>query len=70
MDFKNWIILPQRGKKRELSEEQSYPVLLELMRELDKERDHLLTNKQVNALQAFIQSLIDSKARITCYEDQ
>jgi hypothetical protein len=70
MDMKNWLVLPQRGKKHELSEEQSYPVLLELMRDLDKERGHLLTNKQANALQAFIQSLIDSRARITYYENQ
>lgn len=69
MDMKNWLVVPQRGRRRELSEEQSYPVLLELMRELDKERGHLLTNKQVNALQAFVQSLIDSKARITYYEE-
>jgi len=50
MNTKDWLVVPQRGKRRELSEEQSYPVLLELIPDLDKERGHLLTNKQVNAL--------------------
>jgi hypothetical protein len=53
-----------------LSEEQSYPKLLLLIQDLEKERGHLLTDKQVNALQAFAQAMIDSRARITCYEDE
>jgi hypothetical protein len=70
MNMKDWLVLPQRGKPKGLSEDQSYPKLLELMRDLDKERGDLLTDKQVNALQAVIQSLIDARARITYYEDQ
>ncbi len=70
MNLKGWLVLPQRGKPKGLSAEQSYPKLLELMRELDNERGHLLTDKQVNALQAVVQSLIDAGARITYYEDQ
>lgn len=70
MNTKGWLVVPQRGKPKELSEEQSYPKLLELMRDLDKERGHLLTDKQVNALQAVIQSLIDARACITYYEDE
>jgi hypothetical protein len=69
MNMKDWLILPQRGKPKKLSEEQSYPKLLELMRDLDKERGHLLTNKQVNALQAVIQSLIDAGACVTYHEE-
>ena len=68
MNTNDWIIIPQRGKLHELSEDQSYPKLLELMRDLDKERGHMLTDKQVNALQAFLQSLIDARARIKYYE--
>jgi hypothetical protein len=68
--LKDWIVLPQRGKPKGLSEDQSYPKLLKLMRDLDKERGHSLTDKQVNALQAVIQSLIYARARITYYEDQ
>lgn len=70
MNMKGWLVLPRRGKPKELSQEQSYPKLLELMRELDKERGHLLTEKQVSALQAVILSLIDAGARVTYYEDQ
>ena len=70
MNMKNWLVLPQRGKPKGLSEDQSYPKLLELIRELDKEREHSLTGKQVNALQAVIQGLIDARARITYYEDE
>jgi len=70
MDMKNWIIVPQQGKPQKLSEDQSYPKLLELIHDLDKERGHLLTDKQVNTLQAFIQSLTDSRARITYYENK
>jgi hypothetical protein len=69
MNMKDWLVLPQRGKPKRLSEEQSYPKLLELMRDLDKERGHLLTNKQVNALQAVIQSLIDAGACVTYHEE-
>jgi len=69
MNMKDWLVLPQRGKLKELSGEQSYPKLLELIRDLDKERGHLLTDKQVNALQAVVQSLIDAGACITYYED-
>jgi len=70
MDMKDWLTLPQRGKPKGLSEDQSYPKLLELMRDLDKERGRDLTDKQVNALQAVIKSLIDARARITYYEEQ
>ena len=70
MNVKDWLVLPQRGKPQELSEDQSYPKLLEFMHELDKERGHSLTDKQVNALQAVVQSLIDARARITYYEDE
>jgi hypothetical protein len=70
MNMKDWLVLPQRGKPKKLSEEQSYPKLLELMRDLDKERGQLLTNKQVNALQAVIQSLIDAGACVTYHEDE
>jgi len=70
MDMKDWLTLPQRGKPKGLSEDQSYPKLLELMRDLDKERGRDLTDKQVNALQAVIQSLIDARARITYYEEE
>jgi len=70
VNMKGWLVLPRRGKPKELSQEQSYPKLLELMRELDKERGHLLTEKQVSALQAVILSLIDAGARVTYYEDQ
>ena len=70
MNMKDWLVLPKRGKPKRLSEEQSYPKLLELMRDLDNERGHLLTNKQVNALQAVIQSLIDARACITYHEDE
>jgi hypothetical protein len=70
MNMKDWIVVPQRGRPRELSEDQSYPKLLELIRDLDKERGQLLTDKQVNALQAVVQSLIDARARITYYADQ
>lgn len=70
MNTKDWIIMPQRGRPRKLSQEQSYPKLLKLMRDLDKERGHLLTDKQVNALQIFVQALIDARACITCYEDE
>jgi len=70
MNVKDWLVLPQRGKVKGLSEDQSYPKLLELMRDLDKERGCSLTDKQVNALQAVVQSLIDARARITYYEDQ
>ncbi len=69
-DMKNWLVLPHRGKAKGLSADQSYPKLLELMRELDKERDVSLTGKQVNALQAVIQGLIDAQARISYYEDE
>ncbi len=68
MDMKDFIAIPQRGRMRELSEDESYPKLLEMMRDLERERGHLLNDKQVNALQAFIQSLIDAKARIKYYE--
>lgn len=67
--MKDWLVMPQRGKPQELSEDQSYPRLLEMIRELDKERGHLLTDKQVNTLQSVIQSLIDARARITYYEE-
>lgn len=70
MNINGWLVLQQRGKPKGLSKEQSYPKLLELMRDLDKERGHSLTGKQVNALQAVIQSLIDAGACITYYEDQ
>jgi hypothetical protein len=71
LNMKDWIVLPHRGSKvRGLSADQSIPKLLELMRELDKERDVSLTGKQVNALQAVIQSLIDARACITYYEDE
>lgn len=70
VNMKGWLFLPQLGKPRRLSEEQSYPRLVELMHELDKERGNLLTDKQVNALQAVIQGLIDARARIMYYEDQ
>ena len=70
MDMKDWIIMPQQGRPRKLSGDQSYPKLLEMIHDLDKERGHLLTDKQVNALQAFVQSLIDSKASITYYENK
>ncbi len=70
MDRKDWIVIPQRGKPRALSADQSYPKLLKLMRDLDKERGHLLTDKQVNALQAFVQALIDARACITCFENE
>jgi hypothetical protein len=70
MNTKDWLVLPQRGKPKELSEDQSYPKLLMLMRELDKERGHDLTDKQVNALQAVIKSLIDARACIIYYEDE
>ncbi len=66
---KGWLVLPQRGKTKGLSADQSYPKLLELMRDLDRERGQSLTDKQVNALQAVIQSLIDARAQITYYED-
>ena len=67
MNLKDGIATPQRGKPQELSEDQSYPKLLELMRDLEKERGHLLNDKQVNALEAFVQSLIDARARIKYY---
>lgn len=70
MNMKDWLVLPHRGKPKGLSEGQSYPKLLELMQELDKERGHSLTDKQVNALQAVIESLIDAGARITYFEDE
>ena len=70
MNTKDWIAIPQRGKLRELSEDQSYPKLLELKRDLERERGHLLNDKQVNALQAFVQSLIDARARIKYYEGE
>lgn len=69
VNMKDWLVMPQRGKPQELSEDQSYPRLLEMIRELDKERGHLLTDKQVNTLQSVIQSLIDARARITYYEE-
>ena len=70
MNNKDWIVLPQRGKAKGLSAEQSYPKLLELIRDLDKERGHSLTDKQVNALVAVIQSLIDAGACVRYYEDE
>ena len=70
LNMKDWIVLPHRGRVKGLSVDQSYPKLLELMRELEKDRDVSLTGKQVNALQAVIQSLIDARARITYYEDE
>ena len=70
MKVKGWLVLPQRGKLRELSEDQSYPKLLELMRDLDKERGDLLTDKQVNALQTVVQGLTDARARLRYYEDR
>ena len=70
VNMKDWLVLPRLGKQKGLSEEQSYPKLLELMQELDKERGRSLTDKQVNALQAVIQSLIDAGARIAYYEDE
>jgi hypothetical protein len=67
MDMKDWIVVPQRGKPWALSADQSYPKLLELIRDLDRERGRSLTDKQVNALQAVVQSLIDARACITYY---
>jgi hypothetical protein len=59
-----------RARARGLSEDKSHPKLLQLKRDLDKERGRLLTDKQVNALQAVIQGLVDAGARITYYEDE
>ena len=70
INMKGWLVLPQRGKPKGLSEDQSVPKLLELMHELDKEKGNSLTRKQVKALQAVIQGLIDARARITYYEDE
>ena len=70
MNMKGWIVVPQRGRPRALSADQSYPKLLELIRDLDRERGHLLNDKQVNALQAVVQSLIDARAHVTYYEEQ
>ena len=68
IDMKDWIVVPQRGKPRELSADESYPKLLELMQDIEKERGHSLTDKQVNALEAFVQSLVDARARIRYYD--
>lgn len=68
MDLKDWLFVPQRRQPRALNEDQSYPKLLELIRDLDKERGHLLTDKQVDALRAVLISLIDAGARVSYYE--
>lgn len=70
MNMKDWLVLPQQGKPKRLSEEQSYPKLLELIRDLDRERGHLLTDKQVNALQAVVKSLINAGACVTYNDDE
>lgn len=70
MNMKDWIVLPQRARTKGLSAEQSYPRLLELIRDLDKERGHSLTDKQVNALVAVIESLINVGACVTYYDEQ
>lgn len=69
MKFHDWIVVPQRGKPQVLSEDQSLPKLLEVMEDIDKGRGWLLTDKQANALQAVVQSLIDVRARVTYYEE-
>ena len=68
MDRKD--VLPQKVNAKELTEEESYAKLLVLKRELDKERGRSLTDQQASVLQAIIESLIDARARIKCYEDE
>jgi hypothetical protein len=70
INLKGWLVLPQRGKPKGLSEDQSIPKLRELMRELDNEKGTYLNDKQVRALKTVIQGLIDARARITYYEDE
>lgn len=70
VNLRDWLVIPQQGKPRGLSEEESYPKLLELMRELDGERGHILTDKQVDALKNVIAGLIDAGACLTYYEDE
>ncbi len=70
MDTTGWIVMPKRGKPQELTPTQSYPKLVELMQDVDTERGHLLTDKQANALQAVIKSLIDAGACVTYYDDE
>jgi hypothetical protein len=70
MDIKGWIVLPKHGKPQELSQAQSYPKLVELIQDVDAERGHMLTDKQANALQAVIRSLIDVGACVTYYDDE
>lgn len=68
IDMKDWIALPERGKPRVLSADEAYPRLFGLLQDLERERRHQLTDKQVNALQAFVRSLIDAKASIRYYD--
>jgi hypothetical protein len=68
IDMKDWLVMPQRGRPQQLDEDQSYPKLLELIEDLEKERGHLLTDKQVDALRAVLLSLIDVGARVSYYE--
>jgi hypothetical protein len=68
VDMNDWIVIPQRGIPRELSADEAYPRLFGLLQDLEKERGRQLTDKQVNALQAFVRSLIDARASIRYYD--
>lgn len=70
MNVEDWIVLLQPDKPMGLSEEKSYPKLIEMMREFEEERGHSLTDKQVDALQSIILSLIEAGACLTYYQDE
>lgn len=60
-DMKDWFFVPQQGKPKERNiEDQSHHKLLELMKDLDKERA-FLTDKKVKALKAVVKSSIKLK---------
>lgn len=70
MNRQNWIVLPHRNDVKRLTADESYAKLLGLKHELDKERGHTLNDKQVNALQAVIEGLIEARACVSYYEDE
>ena len=70
MNLRGWIARPQQVKPRGLSEEESFEELVKMMWELDRERGHSLTDKQVIALKKVIKGLIQARACVTYYEDE